>query len=59
MLAVDQSLIGKEACELVKSIVTGKPFCKTVRRTGELHHNAQENHLLRKCGGQGVHRPCP
>ena len=34
MLAVEQSLIGKEACELVKSIVTGKPFCKTQRRMG-------------------------
>lgn len=43
MLAVDQSLIGKEACELVKSIVTGKPFCKTRRITGYLVEQDREN----------------
>ena len=43
MLAVDQSLIGKEACELVKRIVTGKPFCKTRRITGYLVEQDREN----------------
>lgn len=43
MLAVDQSLIGKEACELVKSVITGKPFCKTRRITGYLVEQDREN----------------
>lgn len=43
MLAVDESLIGKEACELIKSIVTGKPFCKTRRITGYLVERDDEH----------------
>ncbi len=43
MLEVDQGLVGKEACELVKSIVTGKPFCKTRRITGYLVEQDNEH----------------
>lgn len=36
MIVVNESIIGKEACELIKSIATGKPVCMTRRITGYL-----------------------
>lgn len=39
----DDRLIGKEACELVKSIATGKPVCKVRRITGYMVERDREH----------------
>ena len=44
---MDNRIIGQEACELVKSIATGKPVCKMRRITGYMVDRANENGGMR------------